>query len=111
MDDNLESLANGERGTSVPPFTLSNRSGDIKSVKVLWLKGGLFVLIGLVAAALLLLESPTWKTALFLAVAVWGFCRAYYFAFYVLEHYVDKQYRFSGLIAFIFYALRKRRGS
>ncbi len=40
---------------------------------------------------------------------VWAFCRAYYFAFYVIEHHVDPGYRFSGLISFVAYALRKDR--
>jgi len=43
-----------------------------------------------------------------LALAVWAFCRAYYFAFYVIEHYADPGYRFAGLMSFIGYALRRR---
>ena len=81
---------------------------DLQNPKWMWLKGWLFLLIGLVAAALLLLEAPTWKTALLLALTVWALCRAYYFAFYVIEHYVDSRFRFSGLISFLRYALRKK---
>ena len=44
-----------------------------------------------------------------LALAVWCFCRFYYFAFYVIEHYVDPGYRFSGLGSFVGYLLSKRR--
>jgi hypothetical protein len=44
-----------------------------------------------------------------LLVAIWAFCRAYYFAFYVIEHYVDPAYRFSGLIDFFRYALSGNR--
>ena len=44
-----------------------------------------------------------------LAVTVWCFCRFYYFAFYVIEHYVDPGYRFSGLWSFALYLLSKRR--
>ena len=36
-----------------------------------------------------LAERPTLKTAVLLAISVWGFARAYYFAFYVVERYVD----------------------
>jgi hypothetical protein len=36
--------------------------------------------------------------------------RAYYFAFYVIQHYVDPGYRFSGLFSFLRYFLRSRRG-
>ncbi len=34
-----------------------------------------------------------------LAIAVWAFCRAYYFAFYVIEKYIDPRFRFDGLIS------------
>jgi hypothetical protein len=44
-------------------------------------KGILFLLVGTLAAILLLLESPTIKTALLLTIAIWCFCRFYYFAF------------------------------
>lgn len=81
---------------------------DIKSVKLLWIKGGLFLLIGTVASVLLWLESPSLKVALLLLLAVWAFCRAYYFAFYVIEHYADPGYRFAGLVSFFRYAWRKR---
>ena len=81
---------------------------DIKNPKLMWLKAIVFLLIGIAASALLLIESPTLRVGVLLAVTIWAFCRAYYFAFYVIEHYVDPQYRFSGLISFISYALKKR---
>ena len=75
----------------------------------LWikLKGLLFLFIGIVAAVLLFLDNPTIKTAVLLAVAVWSFCRFYYFAFYVIEKYVDPAYKFSGLISFARYWFRR----
>ena len=81
---------------------------DPTNPKVIWLKGGLFLLIGTGAAALLLVEIPTLKAALLLALCLWGFCRAYYFAFYVIARYVDPSYRFAGLISFLRYAARKK---
>jgi hypothetical protein len=72
-------------------------------------KGMLFLLLGLVAATLLLFEQPTMKVGLLLALAVWCFCRFYYFAFYVIEHYVDPSFRFSGLLSFMRYLLRERK--
>ena len=72
------------------------------------LKGLLFLSIGIVAVALLFLDSPTLKTAVLLALAVWSFCRAYYFAFYVIEKYVDPSYKFSGLISFARYCFSRR---
>ena len=43
-----------------------------------------------------------------LAVGIWCFCRAYYFAFYVIEHYIDPGYKFAGLSSFVRYLLRRR---
>jgi hypothetical protein len=71
------------------------------------LKGLLFLFIGIVAVVWLFLDSPTWKTATLLALAVWSFCRFYYFAFYVIEKYVDPGYKFSGLISFTRYLLKR----
>jgi hypothetical protein len=77
---------------------------------VLYLKASLFLLTGALSAILLVLEKPTLKIALLLALAVWCFARAYYFAFYVVQHYVDPNYRFAGLTDFARYVLRKRSG-
>ena len=60
-------------------------------------KGALFLLLGLLAAGLLMVEHPSLIDAVLLLVCVWGFCRAYYFVFYVIEHYVDPGYKFSEL--------------
>jgi hypothetical protein len=68
----------------------------------------LFFLTGALAAVLLVLETPTLKVAILLLLAIWCFARAYYFAFYVVQHYVDPGYRFAGLVDFARYALRKR---
>ncbi len=73
------------------------------------LKGGLFLLLGGLSAGLILIESPSLKLAALLALTVWCFCRFYYFAFYVIQHYVDPGYRFSGLLAFAKYVFTKRR--
>jgi hypothetical protein len=75
------------------------------------LKGILFLLIGLVAAALVFLDNPKWSTGLLLALAIWSFCRFYYFAFYVIEKYVDSKYKFSGLIDFAKYLFKNRKDS
>jgi len=71
-------------------------------------KGLLFLLSGILASVLLLLDNPKWKTVLLLALAVWCFCRAYYFAFYVIEHYADPNFKFSGLISFTRYFFQRR---
>ena len=84
--------------------------GDIKDPKLIIAKGFLFLLAGLMAGAALLLEHPSLKVAFLLAVTVWSFMRFYYFAFYVIEHYVDPGYRFAGLGPFLRYFIRQRRG-
>jgi uncharacterized membrane-anchored protein len=81
---------------------------DITNPKLLWLKGCLFLGLGALASALLVSEAPSLKVAALLAVAVWAFCRAYYFAFYVIERYVDPTYRFAGLTSVVRYVLRER---
>ena len=83
--------------------------GDITNPRLLYLKGGLFVLTGLFASVLLLVEAPSLKVAALLAVAIWCFARAYYFAFYVVQHYADPGYRFAGLWSFARYAWARRR--
>lgn len=82
---------------------------DLTNPKWIIAKGFLFLLAGCLAALALLLEHPTLKVALLLALAVWCFARFYYFAFYVIEHYVDPGYRFGGLGSFALYLLRRRR--
>jgi hypothetical protein len=70
-------------------------------------KGILFLVVGLLAGALLILEAQTIRVAVLLIISIWCFCRFYYFAFYVIEHYVDPSYRFSGLWSFFLYLVRK----
>ena len=82
---------------------------DLKDPRWMWLKAMLLLAIGFLAGGLLLLESRGWRDAMLLALCVWGFCRAYYFAFYVIEKYVDSSYRFSGLISFLKYITSVKR--
>jgi hypothetical protein len=82
---------------------------DLADPRWIKLKGILFLLIGVASAVLLILEMPTWKVGVLLAISIWCFCRFYYFAFYVIEHYIDPGYRFSGLWSFACYLLKRRR--
>ncbi len=83
---------------------------DLHSTCAMWLKAWLFLLIGLLSGGLLLVEHADWRTLTLLVLCVWGFSRAYYFAFYVIERWVDPGYKFSGLGHFVVYAWRKWRG-
>ena len=81
---------------------------DLRSPRLIWAKAILFLVIGGTASALILFEAPELRVALLLALAIWAFCRAYYFAFYALERYVDPTFRFSGLWSLVRYVLKKR---
>ena len=82
---------------------------DIKNPRLLYAKGLLFLLGGTLATGIILVEHPSFKIALLLAIAIWCFARAYYFAFYVVEHYVDPTYKFAGLWSFARYVFRQRQ--
>lgn len=81
---------------------------DLKNATWIKIKGVLFLFLGLGAAALLILDNASIQTAVLLAIAIWSFCRAYYFAFYVIERYVDSSYKFSGLWSCVRYLLKRR---
>ena len=70
---------------------------DITSPRILKLKCALFLLLGTLAATLLLFPEFEWRKIVLFGIAVWAFCRAYYFCFYVLEHYADPSFRYAGL--------------
>jgi len=81
---------------------------DLTNPRWIKFKGLLFLVVGFFAAALLLYDARTLRAAILLAIAIWSFCRFYYFAFYVIEHHVDPGWRFSGLWSFFLYLLRGR---
>jgi hypothetical protein len=82
---------------------------DLTDPRWIKIKGILFLAVGVLASALLVLEAPTLKVAVLLAIAVWCFCRAYYFAFYVIGKYVDPAFRFSGLWSAARYLCSRKR--
>jgi hypothetical protein len=82
---------------------------DLTSAFWIKLKGLLFLLIGIASAVLLFVDNPKWQTVVLLVMTIWSFCRFYYFAFYVIEIYVDPGYKFSGLISFVRYLLQRRK--
>jgi hypothetical protein len=74
----------------------------------MYAKAALLVVGGTLSAALLLLDSPSLRTAALLCLTVWCFARLYYFAFYVIERYIDPGFRFSGLRSLLVHFLRRR---
>ncbi|RLT07530.1 MAG: hypothetical protein DWI22_09685 [Planctomycetota bacterium] len=82
--------------------------GDLKNSRIIIAKGFLFLVTGCIAVGLLIVDHPNVRTGLLLVITVWSFCRFYYFAFYVIQHYVDPSYRFSGLTSFLRYLWNRR---
>ncbi|MFM1802258.1 MAG: hypothetical protein RJA81_1610 [Planctomycetota bacterium] len=83
-------------------------SRDLKDPRWIYAKAIGFLLIGVMGSSLILVRMPDWEVAVALALSVWGFARAYYFLFYVIEHYVDPQFRYSGLLDFVCYQVRQK---
>jgi hypothetical protein len=83
----------------------------MKDLTPFWIKAKalMFLAIGMASVILILISLPDWKMALLLVLAIWSFCRLYYFAFYVIEKYVDPGYKFSGIFSFLKYLLQRRR--
>ena len=82
--------------------------GDLKNPRIIIAKGFLFLFTGCLAVGLLIADHPDVRTVLLLLITVWSFCRFYYFAFYVIQHYVDPTYQFSGLTSFARYLWGRR---
>ncbi|SEH08737.1 Uncharacterised protein [Candidatus Venteria ishoeyi] len=81
---------------------------DLQSTKLIYLKGFLFFLILLLSSFLILNTYPSLKIFFLLILVIWSSARSYYFMFYVIEKYTDKNYKFSGIYAFLVYLMRQR---
>lgn len=82
---------------------------DLTHPKIICLKGALFGVILTMCAGLLVWAQPTWRTGLLVVLLIWSSARLYYFMFYVIEKYVDPEYRFAGIGSFLAYLVGKRR--
>lgn len=72
------------------------------------LKAILFGFIAVMSAGLLLLPHWSVHNAVLLGLCIWACCRLYYFAFYVIERYIDPTFRFSGLWSAFMYVIQSR---
>lgn len=81
---------------------------DITNPKVLKLKGLLFLFLGVLSGGILIVVTADWTVTLLLTISVLAFARFYYFAFYVLEHYADYKFRYSGIFDLIKYLITKK---
>ena len=82
---------------------------DIRSPRLLYIKGVLFFCLGILASTILIWEHPTFRVIVLLVIAVWAFARAYYFVFYVIEHYIDSTHKYAGLLCFLRYLAPEKR--
>jgi hypothetical protein len=82
---------------------------EIRSPRLLYIKGVLFLCLGVIAAMILILEHPTSRFAALLTIAIWAFARSYYFAFYVVEHYIDRDFKYDGLLSFVRHTIHRAR--
>ena len=83
--------------------------GDLKDARWMYLKAILFLLIVIMCAGTLWMQNQEWQTALLLGLTIWAAARLYYFMFYVVEKYIDEDYRFSGVFDFLKYLITRRR--
>ncbi len=81
---------------------------DIKSHKLMYLKAILFLLILVISVIEILLTTRDLKTGILLILIIWASARIYYFMFYVIENYIDTNYKFSGIISFVQYLIRNK---
>ncbi len=81
---------------------------DLSDPRIIKFKGILFLLLSGLSSFLLLWPEFSFRNLVLLAITIWSFCRLYYFAFYVIQHYVDPHYRFAGLWSFAKYLLRRK---
>ena len=72
---------------------------DLENARWMYLKAVLYASIGVTSSTLIILSNLTLQTCLLLVLALWSCCRLYYFAFYVIEKYIDPTYKFSGLFS------------
>jgi len=83
--------------------------GDLKSKRLIVLKGFFFFLIILLSAVLIIMECPKFSVFILCLLLAWGAsARFYYFLFYVLHQYVDPELKYTGIIHLITVLLKNR---
>ena len=84
---------------------------DLTSPVLIHLKGWLFLAILIFSIALLLFQFTSWESVLLLILVVWSSARFYYYLFYVIENYIDAEYKFSGVLSALRFMTVKPAGS
>ena len=71
---------------------------DIKSKRVIVVKGFLFILISALSAITIVCYCPRIEVIILVFLLMWASARSYYFVFYVLEKYVDPKMKYTGIV-------------
>ena len=82
---------------------------DLRSKRLIVLKGVLFAAIVLLCAAIILNESRRLSTLVAVLLLSWASARFYYFLFYVLHQYVDPSLKYDGFVPMLRQLWRRRR--
>ena len=82
--------------------------GDLKNPAWIHLKGWLFLVLVVIASIGLLIQNPSFSNVVLLAIALWAACRWYYYMFYVIEKYVDPDFKFARLTSVLRYLVAKK---
>ncbi len=82
--------------------------GELKSKRLIVLKGFLFFLIVVLSISLIIIETHKISVFLLCLLLAWSSARFYYFLFYVLHQYVDPELKYTGIIHLITVILKKR---
>ena len=77
----------------------------------MYLKAGLFLVMGLLCAGAIFAQNPEILTLALLVIMVWSFCRLYYFFFYVIEKYIDSSYKFDSMHSAIIFLIKRNKSS
>ena len=82
---------------------------DLVNPKWIYFKAIGFILIAFLCAMGLLMRSMRIETAVLIILLVWASARAYYFFFYVIEKYIDPEFKFAGLGSVLRYLIDNNR--
>ena len=80
---------------------------DLKSKSLIYLKALLFLFLLIVGVMLNLQETSLTLQIVSLVVIVWSSARFYYFVFYVMENYVNENYKFSGIFSLLWFWIKR----
>lgn len=88
---------------------MRNLNRDLKTKSAMFFKVVLFLMILVLSIILNLTESNVYLKLLSIVMIMWSSSRIYYFMFYVIEHYLDRDYRFSSIYSCVCYLLKAKK--